>query len=216
MSIGLFFISICCFLAVVTSEDEVRQQPKCTLYLAPSFTRGIGRGVFAGASFREGDQIDNSMTLAIHHNAIFSWQLNNYVWETDEIGTSMAEFGLGMLFNHRNPATVSHTWPTYIKKASEQELAHTTYSTVLNTAMRDIVAGEELFVSYCSDNQWFEQRGIVVDNKHMLDTYVPPTRSSEELEELGICLNNIKVQLANCCLPLRVKRSLIRCIHVKI
>ena len=83
------------------ASDATVNEPKCSIYMAPSFTPGIGRGVFAGTSFQEGEVIDTSVTLAMNLNKMPDWQLNNYVWETYDDSTSMAEFGTGMLFNHR-------------------------------------------------------------------------------------------------------------------
>ena len=193
MTVKLILASLCCIFHAVTSDVEATDGPKCRLYLAPSFIPGIGRGVFAGTSYQEGEDIDNAVTLVFHREAIESWQLANYDWHTREAGVSMAELGAGMLFNHRNPATVQHKHRSHAKLIDEQRLAHTTYSTAVNTAVRDKRAGEELFVSYGVGNEWLESRGITPDESHMNETYVPPTRSTAELNQLGVCLTDIEV-----------------------
>jgi hypothetical protein len=195
MSLKFLFLSLSCVTHVAASTAVASREPECSLYLAPSFTPGIGRGVFAGTSFRSGEEIDNSLTLAVSQKDIDYWQLGNYVWFTDESGISMAEFGLGMLFNHRNPATVRHVWPKLVTMTREQKLAHTTYSTVVNAASRDIAVGEELFVSYCDDTSWFDHRGITLNDTDEND--VPLTRSLTELKEVGVCLTDVKVRYNN-------------------
>ena len=190
ISIILFFTASC----ILPTEAEALQY-KCDLYLAPSLTPGIGRGVFAGSSYTEGDTVENSVTLAVSENYSSSWQLNNYLWATDEPSISMAEFGVGMLYNHKNPALLSHQWPSHFKMSTEQELAHTTYSTIPSTAIRDIAAGEELFVSYSTGNDWLEAREIFIIDAAENDTHVPPVRSTEELQRIGICMTDVEVRI---------------------
>jgi hypothetical protein len=44
--------------------------------------------------------------------------------------------------------------------AADQIAPHTTYTSVLNLASRNISSGEELFVSYSEDDEWFTARGM--------------------------------------------------------
>lgn len=188
----LLLLTICCTYHSVVSAAEASSDEVCHLYLAPSFTPGCGRGVFAGAQIHSGEIAENSVTIAVDHVSISGTQLNNYVWSTDESHISMAEFGPGMLYNHRNPPLFMHHWPRNMKQAAEQRHAHTTYPSVLNVAERDISQGEEIFVSYGSDNNWLEARGIVVAD--VPESSNPPLmRTITELKEIGHCLTHVKV-----------------------
>ena len=187
----LLLLTVFCVCPTV-SVAEASDDHVCQLFLAPSLTPGCGRGIFAGAQIQFGQIVENTVTIAVDHGTISGMQLNNYVWATDESHISMAEFGAGMLYNHRNPPLFAHQWPVNMKQASDQRHAHTTFSSVLNVAERDISVGEEIFVSYSSGNEWLEQRGIVIgDVPALLD---PPTvRTLSELEEIGHCLTHVKV-----------------------
>ena len=188
----LFLLTICCTYHTAVSVSEASGDEVCHLYLAPSLTPGCGRGVFAGVQIHSGEIVENSVTLAVDHISVAGMQLNNYVWSTDESHISMAEFGAGMLYNHRNPPLFMHHWPKNMKLASDQRHAHTTFPSVLNVAERDISQGEEIFVSYGSDNEWLEARGIVVaDVPESSDP--PPVRTLAELEAIGHCLTQAKV-----------------------
>ena len=192
----MFASLIIVFVSCVLETEAV--SGKCDLYLAPSLTPGIGRGVFAGSSYTAGDTIENSVTISVSNNFISSdWQLSNYLWATREPSITMAEFGAGMLYNHKNPALLSHQWPSHFKMSTEQELAHTTYSTIPSAAIRDIAAGEELFVSYSTGNDWLQQRGIFIIEAAENDTHVPPIRSTEELQRIGICMTDVEVSIHN-------------------
>ena len=193
MLVPLIIAFVCHFAEAAAFDDGTSIVNKCDLYLAPSLTPGIGRGVFAGTSYTSGDIIENSVTLSVSSAYSSSWQLNNYLWATDETSVSMAEFGLGMLYNHKNPALLSHQWPSNFKMSTEQELAHTTYTTLPSAAVRDIIAGEELFVSYSEGNTWLEQRGIFITDIPDNETYIPPVRSAEELQRVGICMTDVEV-----------------------
>ena len=193
MLVSLIIAIVCLFAQGVALDDGASKLDKCDLYLAPSLTPGIGRGVFAGTSYSSGDIIENSVTLSVSDAYSGNWQLNNYLWATDETSISMAEFGLGMLYNHKNPALLSHLWPSHFKMSTEQELAHTTYSTLPSVALRDIIAGEELFVSYSEGNAWLEERGIFIADVPDNDSYIPPVRSAEELRRVGICMTDVEV-----------------------
>ena len=195
----LFLITYWCTYHTAVSEAEAEAEAEtssdyvCRLYLAPSLTPGCGRGVFAGTPFKSSEIIDNTVTIAVDHGSIFGMQLDNYIWAApDEMHIGMAEFGAGMLYNHRNPPLIAHEWPFKMKKASDQRHAHTTSSSVINVAERDISAGEEIFVSYSADNQWLEERGIVVaDIPESSDP--PPVRTLAELEAIGHCVTDVKV-----------------------
>jgi hypothetical protein len=75
--------------------------PECTLYLAPSRIPGLGRGIIAGKNFYNSSLLTTLVTLAINYNDIANLQLGNYVYASSEDSVSMAEFGIGMLYNHQ-------------------------------------------------------------------------------------------------------------------
>jgi hypothetical protein len=198
-----FLLTLWCTYHTAVSEAEVEVEAEaeaetsgdyvCRLYLAPSLTPGCGRGVFAGASIKSAEVIENAVTIAVNHGSIFGMQLDNYIWAApDEVHIGMAEFGPGMLYNHRNPPLFMHHWPKNMKLAADQRHAHTTFPSLLNVAERDISQGEEIFVSYGGGNDWLEQRGIVVaDVPESSDP--PPVRSLAELQAIGHCLTHVKV-----------------------
>lgn len=74
--------------------------PECDLYLAPSAIPGLGRGIIAGKHFTEGTLMETLVTLAVNYTDIAHMQLGNYVYDTNEDQMAMAEFGIGMLYNH--------------------------------------------------------------------------------------------------------------------
>jgi hypothetical protein len=190
--VKLFFVTFSCSYLSKGLETETSNNNICQLYLAPSLTPGFDRGVFAGVSIKQDEVIECSVTIAVEYSSILETQLDNYVWGTWEPHIRMAEFGPGMLFNHGNPPVMRRTVPINMKKASDQRHAHTTSSPVLNVAMRDISVGEEIFVSYSDDDQWFQERGIVVANVPE-SSDPPPVRTLAELEAIGHCLTDVKV-----------------------
>jgi hypothetical protein len=185
-------LTFCCGCLTTVLVAETSNDKVCQLYLAPSLTTGFGRGVFAGISIQATEMIEYSVTIAVEYSSILGTQLNNYVWGTWEPHIRMAEFGPGMFFNHRYPPVMRHKVPFNMRKASDQRHAHTTSTPVLNVAERDISVGEEIFVSYSDDDQWFKERGIVVADVPE-SSYPPPVRTLAELEEIGHCLTHVKV-----------------------
>jgi hypothetical protein len=104
--------------------------------------------------------------------------LANYVFAHEEDEQSLIVFGIGMLVNHREPATMSHYW-------SEDEPVHssesywtpsTMSSSIVYETTEAVERGEELFISYGGDD-WFEDRDIpIVKDKE---------EEKEEKEEEG-------------------------------
>ena len=198
MFLRIVFLVINCIIQTNALTDRISKlYHQCGLYLAPSLTPGMGRGVFAGSSYTAGDLIMNSVTLFVSDAYTSGWQLNNYLWGTDEPSISVAEFGAGMLLNHKNPSSISNSWPSYFKISSEQELAHTISTSTPSIATRDVATGEELFVSYGEGNDWLEERGIFITLTAENDTYDAPVRSKEELQRIGICMTDVQVIIVN-------------------
>ena len=115
-------------------------EEECALYLAPSAISGHGRAIVAGKFIPKGQAIDRVVTLAMKYDDIKDTQLNNYVFGTNEEDITMTEFGVGMLYNHNKSPGVHHNWDTEIvAKASDQQLAHTSFTTVTATSSKDHV-----------------------------------------------------------------------------
>jgi len=93
-----------------------------------------------------------------------------------------------MIFNHRNPKDLEFqysSFPPPIPKV-ERLNSHSSYSTMMYVALRDISPGEELFVSY-GDAEWFTARDITLN-----DT-IPEkiTYDLTELSKVGQCLSHV-------------------------
>jgi hypothetical protein len=133
----------------------------CDLYLAPSKIVGVGRGIIAGRNFSKGSAIEVAPAITIAFSLIEKWQLNNYIYDANEAGSTMALIGAGMIYNHRVPKTVTHVWISHkITNIDEQLWAHSTYTMLEFQTTCDVKAGEEMFASYGGAN-WFTVRGVV-------------------------------------------------------
>lgn len=79
---------------------------------------------------------------------------------------------------------------------SQEVEGHTTYPCSEYVTNRDIVPGEELFVSYVSEgsNSWFDAREIY---KHISADSNSLLYSMDELHEVGHCLSDVKVAKSN-------------------
>jgi hypothetical protein len=72
----LSFLCCACF-AIKILADNVEE---CELFLAPSLTPGLGRGVFAGSFVPSGNIVEDSITLKIPSDDLPIWQMDNYYW----------------------------------------------------------------------------------------------------------------------------------------
>lgn len=155
------FLFVLAITAVTAASESV-----CDMYLAPSTMSGAGRGIIAGKSADAEEQIDSAVSLTIPSAYISDWQLQNYVYASEEEGHSMVLFGVGMLFNHFYPPTVHHYWDTHeIAKSSDNKFVpSTTYSPVGHNTTIPIIRGQEIFTSY-GDDSWFTDRGIFLAKK---------------------------------------------------
>jgi hypothetical protein len=180
------FVCWACF-AIKTFADNVEE---CELYLAPSLTPGLGRGIFAGSFVPSGNVVEDSITLKIPSDNLPMWQMDNYYWYTTDENTLSLELGAGMFLNHQNPSAVHHSFSEHTRESVNQNLAHTTYVTAPMIANRDIFPGEEISISYGETNEWLEGRGIII--KEVTNTS-SPIRSMEDLKENGHCITQVKV-----------------------
>lgn len=102
-----------------------------------------GYGVFADADIEPGSLIEECHTLATQSYHAF----NNYVFnykENDELKIVLP-LGYGAIYNHSNEPNAECT----------VDLEH---SLMVITALRHILAGEEIFLSY--GTRWFDERKI--------------------------------------------------------
>jgi hypothetical protein len=139
--------------------------------------------------------------LLVHYDSIAHTQLGNYVYGTsnaDAANHSVIAFGLGMMFNHRarsNPRhNVAHFWDRLsgpISKVSDQTEAHTTFSGFSFDATRKVARGQELCVSYGSD-EWFTARGIEVVGD-ISNEAKPAYHDIDEMLKHGHCMTDVRV-----------------------
>ena len=104
MNMILNSISIFAFLIrFVIAKDIYGRNYSCELYLAPSFIKGAGRGVFAGVDFYKEQAVTIEQSLTMKYDIVKDTQLNFYTYNTEDEINAMALFGASMLFNHHNP-----------------------------------------------------------------------------------------------------------------
>ncbi len=106
---------------------------------------GAGRGVFATRRFADGEEIERCPMLVVDgaRGESLAHGAEGYVFNWGDEGTALA-LGFGSLYNHsfRPNATTTET---------SDEL--------VITAVRDIEAGEEIFINYlgtASEGVWFD------------------------------------------------------------
>ena len=168
----------------------------CSVYLAPS-KNFPGRGIIASKLLEGGTVIDfSSITLPVPLEKISTWQLNNYVYASEEEYYSMCIFGMAMIFNHVRDEKhhADHYWDDHqiIPKVSDiLMIPYSNYSSVSYSIRENLTveSGNEIFTSY-GDDSWFETRDIEqIDINH--DDLIP--YKEEELKAIGHCLSHVMV-----------------------
>jgi uncharacterized protein len=111
-----------------------------------------GRGVFAARAFRAGEVVERAPIVVFPREVVAPLRgtvLDDYWfwWDDDRLALAL---GLGSLYNHACPASVSFD-PDRVARL------------MVYTAARDVAAGEELTINYhgwpdCPDPVWFEAR----------------------------------------------------------
>jgi hypothetical protein len=176
-----FLLIISVFSSLSSAIIDVDPLSECGIYLAPSLTAALGRGLIAGKDIVGGQMINPSVTLAVRYDDIKSTQLMNYLFGSHEDDVAIAELGFDMMLNHREMNSIERNWETpELNNYSDQKLAHTTYTNVVPSMVSNVsgrnyhndpastlanpfsvifyfIAGEELFCSY-GDAHWFESR----------------------------------------------------------
>ena len=66
---------------------------ECRIYLAPSLTAALGRGLIAGKDIAGGQMINPSVTLAVRYDDVESTQLMNCLFGSHEDDVAMAGIG---------------------------------------------------------------------------------------------------------------------------
>lgn len=181
LSLILFLAYNSIFHTVVVDADEAttksttHNNPKCTLYLAPSTIPHAGLGVFTSIPLPSGALLPGGGDAAIpisdidfHNDASaeeedYHWLLSEYLWSSRSIGEEMeweAEKTSGFSWGYGSLANC-HFWMLNVKfsfcefdtvgltpKNSPGAGAFTGHYDRLAYAEEDIRAGGELFVSY--------------------------------------------------------------------
>uniref|UniRef100_A0A0G4G876 SET domain-containing protein n=1 Tax=Chromera velia CCMP2878 TaxID=1169474 RepID=A0A0G4G876_9ALVE len=150
------------------------------VYFGESTIKGLKQGVFAARDFKKGDLVESCTYLMEKvkyvHKKMFLYDYyfeGNYIWEdtkgirSDGKGPDLALFPLGlcMLYNHQNEPNVDY----------EVKVLPDVFEII---ALRDIQAGEELFIDYGGEYWSYreESHGTPVS----IDASLP--RSSETAE----------------------------------
>lgn len=192
----IFRNTVWCVLPICLGSEFI-----CDLYLAPSTVPNLGRGIFAGRNFAKDEILEVSVTLAMRHDDIESTMLNNYVFDTEERGISMVEFGPGSIYNHKLPTNYHRLWDEDRLATpllfADQTQPYSTYSGIKDLAVRDLQAGEEIFGKYCEEEgscPWFEQRGIEFTEFNRPESEPTASRSIEQLAAEGHCMTQVHVE----------------------
>ena len=132
----LLVISAISSSSAITVADSTSE---CGIYLAPSLTAALGRGLIAGKDIIGGQMIYPSVTLAVRYDDVESTQLMNYLFGSHEDDIAIAEIGFDMMLNHREIESIERNWETpELRSYSEQKLAHSTYSNVIPSTVSNI------------------------------------------------------------------------------
>ena len=84
------------FIRIFSHADSTfldKTNVECSLYLAESLLPGAGRAIFTGRIFEIGEAILDLPTLVVKKVNNRRWQLDNYVFSSDEREYSMIIFG---------------------------------------------------------------------------------------------------------------------------
>ncbi|GKY90557.1 hypothetical protein MPSEU_000029400 [Mayamaea pseudoterrestris] len=154
---------------------------ECGVWLAPSTIPGAGLGLYSGRPFKADEQLQatGDLTLSIidlrlhnKHNPNFdSFLWDEYTWNAEALNmdhegysdVNAASMGFGAAANCFLPIlnidewNPSHVNPQQLHRSKDPGAgAISAYGNRTTTASRDLLAGEELFVSY--GENWFTTR----------------------------------------------------------
>ena len=178
------------------NDDGNYDDNECSLFLAPSKTFP-GRGIVSSIDIDGDTAIDfSAITLPVPLSKISTWQLNNYVYASEDEDYAMCIFGMAMIFNHMNNDTYTahHYWDesdNITKIADVLNDPSSTYNTVTYSIRKNftVQAGHEVFATY-GDENWFIDRGIeqIDIDINELEVY-----SKDELEKVGHCMTHVMI-----------------------
>jgi hypothetical protein len=146
----------------------------------------VTRGVYAGRNYSRGDIIESAATVSLRTDVAHATSVINYVFSTSHDDYVFVVLGAGMLFNHDSNPNVEHSWVDSAHNIDPSETVENPNSYFYDVnfiASRDINAGEELFVNYGPDGEWFKSRGIELAK-------IDSTRAIlavEHLNKVGVC-----------------------------
>lgn len=194
--IVLILIIILCLLLqsiVVCTEEDLND---CSLYLAPS-KHFPGRGIITSKSLEGGTVIDfSAITLPVPLAKISTWQLNNYVYASEEDHYAMCIFGMAMIFNHMGDEyyNAHHYWDVSENIPNVSDILMIPYSnyTSVSYSIREnftVEKGNEIFASY-GDASWFQERNIQQIDMKPNDIVL---YDEEELKTVGHCLSHVMI-----------------------
>jgi len=190
----MILIILCLLQSIICTEDDDLND--CSIYLAPS-KHFPGRGIITSKSLESGTIIDYSaITLPVPLAKISTWQLNNYVYASEEDYYAMCIFGMAMIFNHMNDEyyNAHHYWDISenIPKISDILMIPYSNYTSVSYSIREnftVESGNEIFASY-GDASWFLERNIQQIDIKSNDIVL---YKEEELKKVGHCLSNVMI-----------------------
>jgi hypothetical protein len=175
----LLIINICLFVSLSRG---------CELYMAKSFNKNFGRGIFAGRSFKYNSLVEKCPTLLVHNDFVLQSQLGYFSYDSDFEDYAVLTFGAGMLYNSMNEKTVSYDWATKNVPPAHtvRDHVYTTYTDFAYTSEKTIRPGEEIYCYY--GEKWFTDRDIddLPNHRRNKTKY-----NMETLEQEGHCLTDI-------------------------
>jgi SET domain len=145
------------FCQMTRAQQELASWQICSTFLAPS---GDGWAVYAARSFKAEEIVElTPFFIPLNLEETQHSVLDNYVFgfHRDDKVFNVVLLGNGAFYNHNSKPNLKYV--QVIKPGDDDDIPHM----VGFRAMRDIVAGEQLYVSYGDGAEWFEKRGL--DNK---------------------------------------------------
>jgi len=131
----------------------------CRRFLMPSTIPGAGRGIIAGQSHYQDEDMEVVPMISVPLYASKNSQLTNYVFGTGEEDFTAIIVGPGNIYNHRAPHTVGRfAAHDELAAVSDPTFAHDPYTSYIDLryiALDNIETGEEMYETY--GEHWFER-----------------------------------------------------------
>ncbi|KAG7348344.1 SET methyltransferase domain containing protein [Nitzschia inconspicua] len=142
------------FLSQTSHAQELASWQTCSTFLAPS---GDSWAVYAARPFKAEEIVElTPFFIPLRLEETQHSVLDNYVFgfHRDDKVFNVVLLGNGAFYNHDAQPNLKYV--QVIKPGDTDDIPHM----VGFRAIRDIAAGEQLYVSYGHDTGWFEKRGI--------------------------------------------------------